>query len=73
MYEKISQGLHKNIEFKAFFTPSGIISTLAKSSHTLIEINVKIPIPNKFHNNNVQKINKTHNKIDSFSHRYGIL
>ena len=73
MYAVISQGLHANIQFIAFLMLNGIISIFNKSKITLVKIVIAIHIPTELPKNNVQKMNMTHHKIDSLSHRYGAL
>ncbi len=73
MYAIISPGLHANIQFIAFLMLNGIMSIFNKSKITLVTIAIAIHIPTVLPKNNVQKINTTHHKIDSLSHRYGVL
>lgn len=72
MYANISQGLHEKLLFMAFFILNGIISTFNSKRMNLTNIIIKIQSQKELHNNNVQNMKQVRNKIDSFSHRYGI-
>ena len=67
IYETISQGLHKNIEFITFLILIGIISIFINKRITLTAIAIRIQNPKYPHNNNVPKMKIVRNKIDSFN------
>ena len=65
--------MQRNIEFMDFFMSIEMISMLNNNEIILIIMIIIVHIPNQFHNNKVQKMNILRNKMDSFSHRYGML